>query len=219
MSLPRLSLGAALLAVATTVAAADLERDLAAWRKATACCTDPAQFKFEPLPRSGAVDVTIDTHSPLFEFQGGRSYFRAFTLPEGGNYRLDIQSFFAGTEPRKATVFYPVAAILTPDQLISRATTIEGLRIELPFLERSRDGAVSLSLGLDAPPGREKYLVIFTLGELLERERFESRALDPAAAESVAKQAFLGAAPTGHLRITITAVAQSSTPSAGIVAP
>jgi maltose operon protein len=196
------------------------QRDLAAWRSARVCCTDPAQFKYEALPRSGSVEFTIDRDSPLFEFQGGRSFFRAFTLPEGGgSYRLDIQSFFAGTKPQSAQVFYPIAAILTPDQLISRATTLEGLRIELPFLERSQNGAVSLSLGLDAPPGREKYLVIFTLGELLERDRYAAHALEPAAAEAEAKEAFLGASPTGHLRITITAVAQADAPSETAAAP
>jgi hypothetical protein len=208
------------LACAGFAAAGQPQRDLAAWRSARVCCTDPAEFKYEPLPRSGSVDITIDRDSPLFEFQGGRSFFRAFALPEGGgSYRLDIQSFFAGAEPQTARVFYPIAAILAPDQLISRATTLEGLRIELPFLERSRTGAVSLSLGLDAPPGREKYLVIFTLGELLERKRFEAHALEPAAAEAEAKEAFIGASPTGQLRITVTAIAQSEAPSDKVAAP
>lgn len=206
--------GVAVLSSGGAATAGAPQKDLAAWRTARVCCSDPAEFKFETLPKSGSVDVTIDRHSPLFEFQGGRSFFRAFALPEGdGGYRLDIQSFFDGSSPRTAQVFYPIAAILTPDQLISRTTTLEGLRLEPPFLERSRNGAVSISLGLDAPPGREKYLVIFTLGELLERERYVAQALEPAAAAAEAKEAFLGAAPTGKLRITVTAIAQSAAPA------
>lgn len=171
---------------------------------AARCCTDPAHFRYEPLPADGAVDFEIDGRSPTFEFQSGRSAFRAFELPAGGRpYTLEVRSFLAGPpDPRRARVFYPVVAILTDDFLVSRATELELLRFDLPVLERTTRPAYRVSVPVDPLATRERYVVVFTPAKLAT-----TRALPPISgpesAAEAARVAYLGAAPYGRLRISL----------------
>jgi hypothetical protein len=189
---------------------------------ATRCCTDPAHFRYEPLPADGVVDFEIDSRSPTFEFQSGRSAFRAFELPTAARpYTLEVRSFLEGpADPRRARVFYPVVAILTDDFLVSRATELELLRFDLPVLERTTLPAYRVSVPVDPAATRERYVVVFTPAKLAT-----TRALPPiAGAESAAEAArvaFLGAAPYGKLRITLRPgeIAVSPSPAAEPPAP
>ena len=171
---------------------------------AAGCCADPAQFEYRPLPVAGAVSVVIDAHGPSFEFQSGRSYFQAFRLPATTRgYTLEVQSFLEpATDPARSRVFYPVLALLTDDFLVARVTDLETLSFDLPTLERTSAPAYRLSLAVDPGSARERYAVVFTPAALLAR-----RALPPITTpESVAQAArvaYLGAAPTGRLRVTV----------------
>src|SRR5208282_6920862 len=64
--------------------------------------SDPAHFRYEPLPAEGAVDFVIDAASPTFEFQSGPSAFRAFALPaQTRPYVVEVRSFLEdGPDPR-----------------------------------------------------------------------------------------------------------------------
>jgi hypothetical protein len=171
---------------------------------ATHCCSDPAGFRYEPLPAEGSVDLTIDSHSATFEFQSGPSAFRAFVLPPATRpYLIEVRSFLrGGPDPRRARVFYPVVAVLTDDFLVSRSTDLEALRFDLPLLEQSTAPAYRVVLAIDPSNPHERYLVVFTPSQLREGRSLPPVATPEAAAE-VAKMAFLGAAPYGRLRITL----------------
>ena len=168
------------------------------------CCADPAQFQYEPLPVAGAVNVLIDAQGPTFEFQSGRSFFHAFRLPAATRgYTLEVQSFLEpATDPRRSRVFYPVLALLTDDYLVARVTDLDSLSFDLPTLERTSAPAYRLSMPIDPGNAHERYVVVFTPAALLA-----TRTLPPITTpESVAQAAriaFLGAAPTGRLRVTV----------------
>ena len=71
---------------------------------AAGCCADPAQFHYDTLPGTGSVDVVIDAHDPSFEFQSGRSFFRAFRLPDATRgYTLEVQSFLEPATDQQAS--------------------------------------------------------------------------------------------------------------------
>src|SRR5512137_1455924 len=144
--------------------------DAALLAQGTPCCDDPSRFGYDALPAEGSVDFTIDRGSPLFEFQSGRSFFRAFRLPTVGRpYTLELRSFLDAAEsPRTARVFYPVVAILTDDFLVSRATDLDALRFDLPMLEQTTSPAYRLQLPLDPANTRERYVIVFTPHPLLE---------------------------------------------------
>ena len=168
---------------------------------------DPANFHYDALPATGALDFAIDAKSPSFEFQSGPSHYRAFRLPESDRpYYVEVQSFIEGpADPSRARVFYPVVALLTDDFLVSRTTDLDALRVDLPMLERSSSPAYRLTLGVDPLHNRERYLVVFTPARPraahLTAPVATATALD--AAPQAAHDAFLGAAPEGRLRISV----------------
>ncbi len=166
--------------------------------------TDPAQFRYEPLPAEGVVRFAIDARSPTFEFQTGVSAYRAFQLPaDGGPYYLEVRSFLEGpADPARARVFYPVVAVLTDDFLVSRSTEAELLRFDLPVLEGTSAPAYRVTLGMDPAHTRERYLVVFTPARLGAGRELPPISTPESAAEA-ARVAFLGAAPHGRLSITI----------------
>jgi hypothetical protein len=182
-------------------------------RAAEPCCSDPSRFGYDPLPPDGSVEFRIDAGSPTFEFQSGRSAFRAFRLPASARpYVVELRSFLdAPDSPRRARVFYPVVAVLTDDFLVSRSTDLDALRFDLPVLEQTVAPAYRLVVPVDPSNRRERFLVVFTPAQVLA-----ARPLPAVTAESaaqVARQAWLGAAPYGRLRITVRPL------PAGSVAP
>src|SRR5215472_5211439 len=76
-----------------------------------ACCSDPAQFRYQPLPSNGSVDFDINKQS------------QAFALPALSKpYIIEIRSYISGgPDPLRARVLYPVAAVLTDDFIVARA--------------------------------------------------------------------------------------------------
>ncbi len=191
--LPRALLGLAALAAASPCSASP----------AVAQPTDPAQFRYETLPADGAVEFAIDSKSPTFEFQTGVSAYRAFRLPDGGPFYVDLRSFLEGPpDPAHARVFYPVIAVLTDDFLVSRSTELELLRFDLPTQEGTIAPAYRLSLGIDPEHSHERYLVVFTPAQLVVGRQLPPIPSPEAAAEA-ARVAYLGASAHGRLRISI----------------
>jgi hypothetical protein len=165
---------------------------------------DPSEFRYEPLPAEGSVDFAIDAASPTFEFQSGPSPFRAFRLPDAAHpYYVDVRSFLEGpAEPARASVFYPVVALLTDDFLVSRTTELEMLRFDVPVLEQTTAPAYHVTIGIDQARARERYLVVFTPARLATRRLLPPISTPESAAEA-ARVAYLGAAQHGRLRITV----------------
>jgi hypothetical protein len=170
---------------------------------AAPAASDPAQFRYEALPADGALDFSIDAASPTFEFQTGKSAYRAFRLPDGGPFYVDVRSFLEGPpHPARAHVFYPVVAVLTDDFLVSRSTELELLRFDLPTQEGTTAPAYRVSLGVDPGHTRERYLVVFTPAQLVAGRQLPPIATPEGAAEA-AHVAFLGATMQGRLRISV----------------
>lgn len=165
--------------------------------------TDPAQFRYDALPADGAVEFAIDSKSPTFEFQTGVSAYRAFRLPGGGPFYVDVRSFLEGPpDPSRARVFYPVIAVLTDDFLVSRSTELELLRFDLPTQEGTIAPAYRISLGVDPEHSRERFLVVFTPAQLVAGRQLPPISSPETAAEA-ARVAYLGASAHGRLRISI----------------
>jgi hypothetical protein len=210
---PARRLSAALLVLATFVATAGA---VGATRPVpSAAAADPAQFRYETLPADGTLDFAIDAQSPTFEFQTGPSAYRAFRLPDGGPYYVDVRSFLDGpAHPARARVFYPVVAVLTDDFLVSRSTELELLHFDLPTLEGTVAPAYRISLGVDPGHSRERFLVVFTPAQLLAGRPLPPVTTPDSAAEA-ARVAFLGASMHGKLRISVRrAEAAPATPPA-----
>jgi hypothetical protein len=172
-----------------------------------ACCSDPAQFRYQPLPANGSVDFDINKQSPAFEFQSGLSHFQAFALPALTKpYIIEIRSYISGgPDPLRARVLYPVAAVLTDDFIVARAAGLEQLRAEIPIMEQAATPAYRLAIPFEPGTSREKYLVVFTPSHLLAEHALPPFN-DPESVAVAAREAFLGASPQGKLRITVRTI-------------
>jgi hypothetical protein len=201
---------AALFAASAPAGAAPPDAELLA--AGTLCCDDPSRLPFESLPASGDLDFAVDRRSPLFEFQSGRSFFRAFQLPsQGSAYMLELRSFLEEADsPRTARVFFPVMAILTDDFLVSRATDLDALRFDLPVLEQTTAPAYRVQLPVDPMNTRERYVVVFTPAPLVERR--DLQVTTPESAAQAARGAFLGASAFGRLRLTLRPAGAAAEP-------
>ncbi|MGL5324243.1 MAG: MalM family protein [Aeromonas sp.] len=61
-----------------------------------ACCTDFAQMPLDALPDDDStLEVVLDSSSPVFDFNDGKSYFKAFQLPkQRSQIDITLKSYF-----------------------------------------------------------------------------------------------------------------------------
>ena len=82
-------------------------------RGAGICCESMSQFRYDPLAEGEGARFNLDASSTAFNFESGKSYFKAFRLPEKTlPYRIKITSFALGETINKAHIFYPQVALL-----------------------------------------------------------------------------------------------------------
>jgi maltose operon protein len=142
-------------------------------RSAPSCCVSFAQFKYEALPGGTVIRFNLDASSNAFDFRTGKSYFKAFMLPEKAlPCQLQITSWALGEHINKAHIFYPQVAVLDADFavvsqsapgdfILSKASVGETLK-ETGGLPVKIEG----SLTVDDP--RAKFVVVYTTPELME---------------------------------------------------
>ena len=70
---------AAAAALCSCATVAELTREL---ESKPVCCKSPAEFKYQPLDSAGPASFTLGEGSPVYAFDSGRSYFKAYALPE-----------------------------------------------------------------------------------------------------------------------------------------
>ncbi|MBL0597851.1 hypothetical protein JD516_08490 [Aeromonas jandaei] len=61
-----------------------------------ACCVDFAQMPLDVLPEDdSALDISLNSSSPVFDFKDGKSYFKAFQLPKKrSQIDITLKSYF-----------------------------------------------------------------------------------------------------------------------------
>jgi hypothetical protein len=188
---------------------ATAEARLALYARTTACCDDPSRFAYQALPDRGIAESRIDRTSPAFEFHSGLSPFAAFELPRtAAPYRLRVKSLFDPANDAKASVFYPIVALLDDTFIVVRMTSLDSLRLE-PALA-SVDGEPGLAVTMPVDPALEngRYLIVFTPAALLGSvpdSRREGDVLTPSTLAWLERRgdAALPASPYGRLRITV----------------
>jgi maltose operon protein len=166
--------------------------DLERLRSAPVCCRTFAQFPFEPLDlrKGGKVTFRIDHASPAFNFESGKSYFKAFSLPPvKHHYEVTVQSYlprFANAALTLDANFRIASTQSAPDRLMFRA---EGYRFPLTYLDR----------GVLISPA-DRYLIILTTDELLRRATVTRETLKLGLGESTSTYVNWHR-PTGELSI------------------
>jgi hypothetical protein len=178
---------ACLFVVLLTGCATTVDKQFASLDQSRVCCASVAEFKFEPLPAKGG-KFKLDQRAPVFDFESGRSYFKAFELPGAGLRRYRVKSYFNG-------MF--IGQYLDPVLLILDAEHRELARAALPL--RFDDGNLfgdqnAHMVGFFAVDDDARYLVVLTAP-------FESEApvaqTDPSVAVTMIGQTPIATPTTG----------------------
>jgi hypothetical protein len=140
---------------------------MAAYRNAPICCSAISEFQFTPLALPGSVETKLDSSSPAFGFDTGKSHFLAYRLPEAAEaYDVEVYSYF---HPMKRTyIFQPVLVVLDSDFKTVRSVGPEAFRYSGEQWWGSQYISGRISFPQSAGPRREKYLLILTTEALLQ---------------------------------------------------
>ena len=188
---------------------AGTEARLATYAKATPCCDDPSGFSYGALPRQGHAQASVDTKSPVFDFQSGLSPFVAFELPDQATrYRIRVTSVFDRKDGGKNGVFYPVIALLDDTFIVVHMTGPDSLRLEPALATPGGEPGLAVSIGIDPAEQEGKYLVVFTPAALLGKPPPPDREGDVLSLSALAYmeqrgEAAIPASPYGRLQITV----------------
>ena len=171
------------------------------------CCRSTDDFPWRDLPAVGkTLDVEVDATAPRYRFHPGESAFAAFRLPmASAPYRIEIRALATPDPavPGNWRVFYPQAALLDADHLVSRTTGAENARPQPVGSELAPEGAYVLYVPVDPAADAERYLVIHTVppAEAPTPSPGWLRSRNPAMRAALGWQA--GPSETGKLRITV----------------
>jgi hypothetical protein len=194
-----------------------VEERLAIHSASTPCCEDPERFDFQPLPAAGELEWLIGPGSPTFDFQSGVSPFAAFRLPDTeGPFRIRVKGLFDG-EGERTSVFYPILAMLDDAFVVTRVSYLDNLRLEQGLLEVEGKPGLAVVAPFDPRRTRERYMVIFTPGVLVDRPPPFDRPGDQVTLPSLdwlERQSGAAVLPSPYGRIRLT-IAPLELPGAG----
>lgn len=128
----------------------------------TPCCRSFDELTYTPLP-IGDIEFDIGPTGPTFEFDTGKSFFKAFALPERtGPLKIRITSF---SNIKVGGYFQPDVLLLDGDKKVSRripAPLLQQPARRIGFFQMTKTGEFEI-------PAGEKYsfLIIRTTDELL----------------------------------------------------
>lgn len=126
---------------------------------APTCCSSIDQLPFQPLEAGFTGDVLIDTQAPAYNFETGKSFLRAFTLPAGGpSFEIRLYSQ-AGS-----SVLAPNAMLLDSRMRPTRLLDGDDFAYVPPtgLKGDSLDARLRIDRSQPDHPGNERYLILYT---------------------------------------------------------
>ena len=164
---------AALLGLFTASCSTVRPLDTAKRELATAaeCCASYAQFNFEPLNFGETENITIDRESPAFQFDTGKSYFKAFRLPVTAKpYSIIVQSYFIESTTRSASsfVFSPAVMFLDAGYGVTRRLD-KGFYAAVDTGNSLSKARLEAEIPVNPRSAAEKFVVIYTTAALMEK--------------------------------------------------
>ena len=143
--------------------------------EAPVCCNTLAELPVEPIRPGDKKSFDMGAGSNAYRFDTGKSYFRAFALPQGPYpYKVTVRSYLVGDDLRSAYFFFPRLITLDENRKVVRSTGEETFSLQwADYLETMRETAGlrhKLEGGLVFPDGSlgERYLVILTTDDFVQ---------------------------------------------------
>jgi maltose operon protein len=171
---------------------------------ATVCCAGYEQFDFKPLEFRETDRIIINRESPVFQFDTGKSYFKAFRLPATEkSYSIIVGSDFAEQVTRSGTsfVFSPVVMFLDADYRVTRKVD-KGFAAVVPSGNSMNNAKLEARIAMGPRAADERYMVIYTTTALLNRTT-TLRVYKYARWGTIEDNYAVPNAPTGELNISL----------------
>lgn len=134
------------------------------------CCTSFKEFDYEKLALPASIKFKIDQHSTASSFSTGKSFFKAFELPEYSSpYNINIRSFMIDDAVKTGYIFSPAIIFLNenyiPIRRVEEATFhyIETTHSETWRPSRKLEGTLHITKERRAV----RYMIILTTSKLL----------------------------------------------------
>jgi len=138
--------------------------------EATVCCREFKEFQYEKLYIPDSKSFMIDENSQAFIFDTGKSYFKAFELPEYTvPYTITIKSYMLGDHIKSAYIFCP--AVMFLDERLSIIRFIENdvfqYKKTAPFETSGLGAMFEAEIPVTQEGAHERYMIILTTDKLL----------------------------------------------------
>ena len=144
------------------------------YQGAAISCKSVKDFEFESLAIGESKSFDINEKSPVYLFDTGKSFFKAFALPQTSYpYQVSISSYMLGDRIKSAYIFYPQAATLNEDFEVVRSTDSRSFQLQKAgFAETIKETwglmyKIEGRISFTEENKTEKYLIILTTDELL----------------------------------------------------
>jgi maltose operon protein len=145
-----------------------VSRDL---ESAAVCCTKYEEFHFQELKLNDNESFAIDTGSPAFKFDGGESYFKAFSLPvQGRSYFIVVSSYFVDKDKRSDApyIFSPVVMMLDAEFQVTRKVD-SGVVTPINAGNSMNQATLEMEIRVNPRAADERFMVVYTRTNLLNQ--------------------------------------------------
>lgn len=141
------------------------------YKDAPICCQSPGYFSYEELKTGDSKIIDLNENSPAFQFDTGKSYFKAYSLPPyAGPYKVSVQSYMRGQYIETAYIFVPKLIFLNEKYEVVRATDPRDFRLERADFSETWGLRFKIvgSIDVSQENMNEKFFIVMTTEELLQ---------------------------------------------------
>ncbi len=138
-------------------------------------CESMHEFNFESIQIGDSKSFDLNENSHAYLFDTGKSYFKAFVLPQlSYPYRVSISSYMLGDHIDLAYIFFPKVLTLNENYEVVRSTDPQIFQLKKAgFIETAKQTwgimyKIKGQISFTEKNKTEKYLVILTTNELLK---------------------------------------------------
>lgn len=130
------------------------------------CCAALADITFDPLVAEKETRFTVGAGDKVFGFSSGKSYVKAFVLPQEGQFTgIEVRTYLVGGWIPTAHVFGPFLQFLDSTRAPIGGDIFPQLYYDEGFIEGAR------WTGIVKVPASAQYVVLFTKPELVKYQR------------------------------------------------
>jgi maltose operon protein len=185
------------------------------------------KFSFETLQIGDAKSFDLNERSPAYQFLTGKSYFKAFLLPQSSYpYVVAVTSYMLGENVDAAYIFPPHVITLSENYELMRSTDPQNFKLsKAGFFETVKETwGLMYKLEGEIPftenNKTEKYLIVLTTDELLRAKTSLSTfrtvpIVLPGVVGAVPvgiKEVLIPHSPTGRIKISLRRNVKGVTP-------